>query len=72
MTLFASTLVRAPHVRSFEIQADAGMWYAVERQDEQLVQRTLCSDWHRVERTIARFNTRIAALHRDGWREHKS
>jgi hypothetical protein len=67
--VFAKTLVRARHVRSFEIAhaRDTG-WEASLRSDE-AVERRQYADWHRVERAITRFIEEISQLRREGWVE---
>jgi hypothetical protein len=68
--VFAKTLVRACHVRSFEVACagDAG-WEVSLRADETLVERRRYADWHRVERAITRFLREISKLRHDGWVE---
>jgi len=67
--VFAKVLVRAPHVRSFEIASttEAG-WEVSERAGDTLVQRHY-SDWHRVERVLTRFRREVSELERQGWVE---
>jgi hypothetical protein len=68
--VFRATLVRAFHVRSFEIAPHpvAG-WEVVEHEDQHLIGRYACTDWHRVERAVQRLAQQISDLQRDGWRE---
>ena len=68
--LFATTLVRADHVRSFYVrQAGQDGWEAAQFEDQRVVQQLRCSDWHRVELTLFRFAREIAELRALGWRE---
>jgi hypothetical protein len=66
--VFAKTLVRARHVRSFEIApASSTGWEASLRADETVIERRQYADWHRVERAISRFSEEISNLRHDGW-----
>jgi hypothetical protein len=68
--IFRKTLVRAFHVRSFEITVDAvAGWEIFEREDERVVCRQRYTDWHRVERVAQRLSRVVADLQRDGWQE---
>ncbi len=68
--LFAKTLVRADHVRSFQVQRALPLgWEVFERDDHRVVQQQRYTDWHRVERTVTRFSQQIAELRRQGWHE---
>jgi hypothetical protein len=68
--IFRKTLVRAFHVRSFEITVDAvAGWEIFEREDERVVCQQRCTDWHRVERVAQRLSRVVADLQRDGWQE---
>ncbi len=68
--VFEKTLARAGERRSFEIHSGPGIgWEIFERVDQQVTQRQLCSDWHRVERAVARFTREVAELRREGWLE---
>lgn len=68
--VFHARLVRAFHVRSFEITPHpvAG-WEAVEREDEHLVARRSYTDWHRVERAVDELAQQISELRKNGWQE---
>jgi hypothetical protein len=67
--LLATTLVRTGHVRSFRVhRVDLAGWEASEREDRHVV-RHQYADWHRVERALALFRRKIAALLEQGWRE---
>jgi hypothetical protein len=68
--LLAMTLVRADHVRSFQIHpAYLAGWDASEHEDQRVVRQQRFTDWHRVERTLTRFRREIAALLEQGWQE---
>jgi hypothetical protein len=68
--VFTKTLVRARHVRSFEVAParDTG-WEVSLRSDEAVIERRRYADWHRVERAITRFIAEISELRREGWVE---
>jgi len=68
--LFAKTLVRANHVRSFQIHRALPLgWEVFERDGQRVVQQQRYTDWHRVERTVTRFSREVAELRRQGWHE---
>jgi hypothetical protein len=68
--VFSKTLVRAFHVRSFEIVPDsASGWAVFEREDERVFHRQHYTDWHRVERSAMRLEQVVGDLQRDGWHE---
>ena len=68
--LLAATLVRADHVRSFQVRrASPTGWEASEREDQRIVQQRRYTDWHRVELTLRRYTREIAELREQGWRE---
>jgi hypothetical protein len=69
--LFATTLVRAGHVRSFRIGRKPGdrAWEIFEESDQRVLQRHSHDDWHRVERARERFSQEIAQLRNDGWQD---
>jgi hypothetical protein len=66
--VFTKKLVRAREMRSFEVAAapNAG-WHVSERSDRDVIREHSFSDWHRVERTLLRFNREITELRRQGW-----
>ena len=66
--VFTKRLVRASQVRSFEVAAapSAG-WHVSERSNRDVIREQEFSDWHRVERTLLRFNREISELRRQGW-----
>jgi hypothetical protein len=68
--LFAATLVRDRHVRSFQVRlARAGGWEAWQQVDQQIVEQQRHTDWQRVEQTLARFAREIEDLLEQGWSE---
>jgi hypothetical protein len=71
MTLvFEKTLKRASEVRSFQVHHEpAGGWQSCETAGHGVAQRHHLSDWHHVERIVARFNEQVAVLRGSGWQE---
>jgi hypothetical protein len=70
--LFAKTLVRRGHVRSFHIGRQPGTrlgWEICEQSDRRVLHRHAHSDWHHVERERERFGQIIDELRLDGWRD---
>jgi hypothetical protein len=68
--VFRKTLVHGGSVRSFQIRrAQSVGWESFERGDERAVHQQLLTDWHRVERELARFRREVAELERQGWRD---
>jgi hypothetical protein len=68
--VFATTLVRADHSRSFDIRtARSDGWEAAAQEDQHVVEQQHYTDWHGVERTIGRFMRTIAELREQGWHE---
>jgi len=68
--LFATTLIRDRHVRSFEVRlARTGGWEAWQQVDQQIVEQQRHTDWQRVEQTLARFAREIEDLLEQGWSE---
>ena len=69
MLLFEKTLVRANETRSFLIQyAPSIGWESRETANQRIEQRQH-TDWHHVERRVAIFAERVAALLGSGWRD---
>ncbi len=71
MVVFQKTLVRAGETRSFRIDhhgAAAG-WESSEEANQRTAQRLSRSDWHSVERDLARFTRAIDELRLQGWRD---
>jgi hypothetical protein len=69
--LFQKTLVRAGESRSFRIDyhASSSGWETCEESNHHIEQRLSRSDWHGVERDLARFAREIANLRQQGWSE---
>jgi hypothetical protein len=68
--VFAKVLVRAPHVRSFQIAAAPEIgWEVSERAGDSVVEQHHYTDWHRVERALTRFRREVSELMRQGWIE---
>lgn len=67
--MFAKTLTHGSHTRQFTIEeaGDDG-WEVRQIDDSRLVTRKRYSDWHRVERALARFALEVEGLERQGWR----
>jgi len=66
--VFTKTLKFGRHVRAFAVFALPDGWVAFEEGDHQVV-RTRMDDWHKVERTVARFKNTIDGLLNAGWHE---
>ena len=70
MAIFQKTLVRASETRTFHIEhVDAVGWQTRELANDRVAQQHRRTEWHRVERDVARFTREIEELHRDGWRD---
>jgi hypothetical protein len=71
MTLvFEKTLKRASEIRSFQIHHErAGGWQSCETANHGVARRHHLTDWHHVERIVARFNEQVAALQSSGWQD---
>jgi hypothetical protein len=69
--VFEKTLVRAGEVRSFRIdcQLSSASWETLEQANQRIAHSQTHSDWHGVERDVARFTREIAELRLQGWRE---
>jgi hypothetical protein len=71
--VFRKTLVRATHIRSFEVAPLPNVgWEASKRADEHVIQRRRYSDWHRVERVVSLFRREISELRQQGWIDYPS
>ncbi|HJZ75734.1 MAG TPA: hypothetical protein VKE51_28570 [Vicinamibacterales bacterium] len=70
MLLFHKTLVRASETRSFLIDriVPAG-WRTCEMANDRIARQQERTEWHRVERDLARFGREIDALRMQGWRD---
>jgi hypothetical protein len=70
MPLFQKTLVRASETRSFQIDRNASNgWLTIARANDHIAHEQQRTEWHRVERDLARFAREIAELRRQGWRD---
>jgi hypothetical protein len=70
MALFEKTLVRASETRSFQIRHTVSEgWQSSEFENDRVARQQQRSEWHRVERDLARFTREIEELHRQGWRD---
>jgi len=67
--VFQKTLVRAGETRSFRIdyQISSSGWESREEANHRIAQRLSRSDWHGVERDLARFAREIDELRQQGW-----
>jgi len=66
--VFEKTLVRAGEVRSYQIRMGQNGWEASKKEDH-TVARQHHADWHRVERTLTKFEMEIESLRAQGWRD---
>jgi hypothetical protein len=70
MPLFQKTLVRASETRSFQIVHSASSgWQTCELANDRVARQQHRTEWHRVERDLARFVREIDALRLQGWRD---
>jgi hypothetical protein len=70
MPLFQKTLVRASEKRFFQIKhTESSGWDTCEMADDRVARRQHRTEWHRVERDLARFEREIDALQQQGWSE---
>ena len=70
MALFKKTLVRASETRSFHIEkSQPAGWRTVATANDRVSHEKRRTEWHRVERDIARFGREIEELRRQGWRD---
>jgi hypothetical protein len=68
--VFRKTLVRADHLRSFQVQTALPFgWDVSEHADDAVVRHRRYSDWHRVERAVLHFRQQIDDLLAAGWQE---
>lgn len=67
--VFEKTLVRAGHVRAFNISFVPGGWEVSEQDEEKGTLRHRHTDWHRVEREVMRFTRQVEELREEGWTE---
>jgi len=66
--MFAKTLTDGSHVRQFSIE-EVGYdgWEVRQLEDSRVIRRNRYTDWHRVERALARFALEVEGLERKGW-----
>jgi hypothetical protein len=70
MAFFQKTLVCASETRSFQIEHyPATGWRTRELANDRVVNQQVRTEWHRVERDLARFSREIDQLQLRGWRE---
>ena len=70
MALFRKTLVRASATRSFYIERNASAgWRTLALANDHVAHHQERTEWHRVERDLARFAREIEQLLREGWRD---
>lgn len=69
-TLFQKRLVRATETRSFHVERNgfAG-WNTIACANDRVADQRRRTEWHRVERDLARFAREIDELRRQGWRD---
>jgi len=68
--MFAKVLQQGEHTRRFSItERGRDGWEIREEHDDAILKQARYTDWHRVERDLARFTREIAELHRQGWRD---
>lgn len=66
--MLSITLQRAEHVRTYSIHPLSGEGWIIKLEEDQRLMRHACyRDWHRVERTLARFQQEVADLTAHGW-----
>jgi hypothetical protein len=66
--MFDVSLRHADHVRQYSIShASPSGWEIKSEEDRTLLRHSLCTDWHRVERTVALFRHEVDELVADGW-----
>jgi hypothetical protein len=68
--MFTTQLTQAGHTRRFSVErlAEDG-WEVRVEQDSQIVRQARYTDWHRVERAVARIEQEVQELHDLGWRD---
>jgi hypothetical protein len=67
--MFDVNVVSAEHVRRYSIVlAESSGWEASLEEDRSLCWRETQADWHRMERTLARFRREVSELLDRGWR----
>ena len=66
---FVKSVRKSEQTRRFSIAQVASGWEVREEHDGELVKRTTCHDWHRVERSRRAIAIQLACLRREGWSE---
>jgi hypothetical protein len=70
MSVFQKTLVRATETRSFHIERNPSIgWQTRTLANDRISHQQERTEWHRVERDLARFAREIEELRRQGWRD---
>jgi hypothetical protein len=68
--VFTKTLVRATETRSFHVERNPSAgWHTRELANDRVYRQQDRTDWHRVERDLARFAREIENLRRQGWQD---
>jgi hypothetical protein len=67
--VFEKTLIRDGRTRSFQIVWGPAGWEVTEPAGDQEARHQRHTDWHKIERTVARFTREIDELRREGWTE---
>jgi hypothetical protein len=69
-SVFKKTLVRASETRSFQVERNPSAgWHTREMANDRVERQQDRTDWHRVERDLARFAREIEDLRRQGWQD---
>ena len=66
--MFDLSLHRGHHVRRYLITADPKVGWEITVQNDERLQVSQATDWHRVERAIKTFETEASRLVTVGWR----
>jgi hypothetical protein len=67
-SLLVATLLRADDVRFYEVRHTPEGWESSARENQRVVEARHYTEWHRVERSLARFKHEITVLQARGWR----
>ena len=67
--LLETTLMRAGHIRVFEVSRAAVAGWEVSERDDHRVTHQHYSDWHRVEYALTQLTAMITELRKEGWTE---
>ena len=68
-SMYDSALRKAFEVRRFTIRQRGVGWEVLEESQDQVVNRLVLRDWHRVERALAKLKTREESLRQQGWQK---